>query len=110
MDNRLKVQLLGGKNRKPIRQIKTHLIAKHRARASARPVAAINAIVEHMLQQREIGAHGKSLRFEALVIATNLKRKATKNLGHIKQPRFLSPKKLKVQPAFQYAWQQDNRT
>ena len=58
IDDRAQMQLLGGQDRKALPQIEAHLIAENRARARSRAVAAIGAVVEHMLEKIEIGAHG----------------------------------------------------
>ena len=62
VDDRLGEQLLGGDQRKPVRQIEAHLVTEHRKRAGAGAVALLHAGVQHALHQVQILAHGWKYR------------------------------------------------
>ena len=60
VDDGLQMQLLGRQDRKAIGQIEPHLMAEDRARAGARPVAAVRSGLHHMTQEVEILFHGSA--------------------------------------------------
>ncbi len=55
------MQLLGRDHRKPVRQIKPHLMAKHGARARAGPVGLFSACISDPAHQVMILLHERSL-------------------------------------------------
>ena len=57
VDDRFDVQLLGGHQRKALRQVEAHLMAENRAGADAGAVALFDAFGEHAFHQVEILAH-----------------------------------------------------
>ena len=58
MDNRFEMQFLGGENRKPYAQVKTHLIAENTLSSGAGPVASEHPSFAHMTQKGKILLHG----------------------------------------------------
>ncbi|CAB1370726.1 protein of unknown function [Denitratisoma oestradiolicum] len=58
VDDGAGMQLLGGQQRKSCRQVETHLPAEHRASAGAGAVGFFVAVLEHVLHQVEVLAHG----------------------------------------------------
>src|ERR1700722_15062785 len=58
MDDRFDVQLLGGDERKALREDEAHLVAEHRQRAGAGAVALLQTGLEDAVDQVEIFAHG----------------------------------------------------
>lgn len=55
------MQLFGRQNRKALREIKTHLIAKNRSRSGTGTVTAICAIVKDVLKKIKICTHRRYL-------------------------------------------------
>ena len=53
------MELFSGEKRKALTQIKAHLIAKYRERACARTIRLCLTVLEDMLEEVEILAHGK---------------------------------------------------
>ena len=51
------MQFFRGQHRKALREVKPHLMAENRARADARPVAALNAIIKNALEKVKIVPH-----------------------------------------------------
>ena len=51
------MQFFRGQHRKALREVKPHLMAENRARAGARPVAALHAIVKNALEKVKIDPH-----------------------------------------------------
>ena len=51
------MQLLGGEERKPVRQIEPHLMAENRERARSGAVALFQPLTEHAFHQIVILAH-----------------------------------------------------
>jgi hypothetical protein len=51
------MQLLGGENRKPFREIKSHLITEHGACPGAGAIATVTSSVHHMSEKIEILLH-----------------------------------------------------
>ncbi len=58
VDDRSQVQLLGGGERKPVRQVEAHLMTEHRQRPSAGPIVLLDAVGENPFQQVVVLAHG----------------------------------------------------
>ncbi len=57
MDNRLKMELLGGQQRETILEIESHLITEHTPCAGTGTVSFLNPVIHYMLQQRQILLH-----------------------------------------------------
>ena len=57
----LQVQLLGRDEREALAQVEPHLVAEDAARAGARAVALVDALVEDPLDQIEVGPHDRRL-------------------------------------------------
>jgi hypothetical protein len=57
--DRLRVQLLGGDQRKAVGEIEAHLMAEHRERAGTGAVALLHALFQDAFHQVEILAHGR---------------------------------------------------
>ena len=51
------MQFFRGQHRKALREVKPHLMAENRARADARPVAALHAIIKNALEKVKIVPH-----------------------------------------------------
>ena len=58
MDDAFQVHLLGGHQREAGPQVEAHLVAEHGERAGAGAVGFLGAVVEQVLEQVEVGAHG----------------------------------------------------
>ena len=61
VDDRAQVQLLGGDQRKALRQVEAHLPAEHAAGAGAGAVGFFAAVLEHVLQQVEVLLHRREV-------------------------------------------------
>src|SRR5690606_18313535 len=61
MDDGLEMDLLGGHQRKPLRQIEAHLVAEHTEGAGAGAVALLDTLVAHPGEQIEVLLHGDTL-------------------------------------------------
>ena len=59
MNDAFEVQFFGGDQRKSLSKVKPHLIAKYRACACACAVFFVVSVVENMLEEFEIGFHGR---------------------------------------------------
>ncbi len=57
MDDRAQVQFLGGDQRKAVIEVEAHLPAEHAARAGAGAVGFFRAVLQHVLEQRQVGLH-----------------------------------------------------
>src|SRR6185437_9090307 len=56
--DRFQMQLLGGDQRKTLREIEAHLPAEHAARAGAGAVSLDGTVLQHFTQQIEVRTHG----------------------------------------------------
>jgi len=59
MDDGLEVQLLGGHAGKAVAQVEAHLVAEDSPRAGAGPIGTVRTVIENMLHEIEIWAHGR---------------------------------------------------
>ena len=60
VDDGFKVNFFGGDQRKTLRQVKAHLVAKDRARAGAGAVGFDVAVFQHMAHEIKISLHEKT--------------------------------------------------
>ena len=62
VEDRLRVQLLRRQQRKAGREVEAHLVAEHRQRAGAGAIGLLDAVLEHVAHEVEVGAHVSTRR------------------------------------------------
>src|SRR5947207_382360 len=68
VDDRLEMQLLGGHQRKAVRQIETHLMPEYRQRSGAGAIVFALPVVQHVAHEVEVRLHGRSMVSERLIL------------------------------------------